>query len=118
MSRILFKERQHAMVVGPAGCGKLEYLQLAAILNEALIFELNCSRLCDALRFVKALKHCVLSAVGLNKNSYILISDSHLRDPIYIDYLCNFIQNMTNKFETTLLWGDKDFKNSLVDIER
>lgn len=46
MSRILFKDMQHLIAIGPAGGGKLEFLQLAAILNDAMIFELNCSRLC------------------------------------------------------------------------
>jgi len=41
MSRILFKESQHLVLSGHPGCGKLEYLQLAAILNDAFVFELN-----------------------------------------------------------------------------
>lgn len=52
MSRILFKEMQHLIAIGPCGGGKLEFLQLAAILNDGLIFELNCSRLCESLKFV------------------------------------------------------------------
>jgi len=118
LSRLLFKEMQHAILVGPAGCGKTEYLQLAAILNDALVLELNCERLCEPLKFAQVLKQAVVSAVGLNKNSFILISDAQLRDPIYIDYLHNFLKNMCNKYESTVLWGDQEFRKSIIDIEK
>jgi hypothetical protein len=110
LSRILFKDLQHLIMIGPAGGGKLEYLQLAAILNDAIIFELNCARLCEAFKFIQTFKKCVISAVSLNKGTFILINEIQLRDPIYIDFVQNFMNNMCNKFEVALIWGDLDFK--------
>jgi|LauGreDrversion4_2_1035121.scaffolds.fasta_scaffold19326_8 hypothetical protein len=54
----------------------------------------------------------------MSRNAFVLISDCHIRDPIYIDFLHNFVKNMCNKYETTVLWGDLEFKKSLIDIEK
>ena len=67
---------------------------------------------------MKAFKKAVIAAVGTNKPSYLVISEAQLRDPIYIDFVNNFIQNMSNKFETTVLWGDLEFKRILIENER
>jgi hypothetical protein len=118
MSRILFKDMQHLIAVGHAGGGKLEFLQLAAILNDALILEINCPRLCESLKFIKQFKKAVIAAVGTNKLSYIVINETQLRDTIYIDFVNNFLKNMCNKYETAVLWGDVAFKKELLEIER
>jgi len=39
------------ILLGHSGCGKHEYLQLAAILNDGLIFELNTSKFGEPLKF-------------------------------------------------------------------
>lgn len=62
-------------MIGPPGCGKLEYLQLAAILNDALIFELNCTKFCDSLTFVDSFKASVISSVSLDLPTYMLINE-------------------------------------------
>lgn len=49
LSRILFKEMQHLLLVGMHGSGKHEYLQLAALLNDALMFEINASKFGEPL---------------------------------------------------------------------
>jgi len=67
---------QHLFLLGHAGGGKLEYLQLAAILNQALIFEINCTRLGDSLKFISYFKQSVLSVVGMNKKTFLLISEA------------------------------------------
>lgn len=41
-----------------------------------------------------------------------------MRDPIYIDYVTNFMANMCNKYETTVLWSDLEFKKTLIKIEK
>lgn len=109
---------QHAILVGPAGCGKLEYLQTAAVLNEALIFEINCSRLCEPFAFVNAFKKAVISATGLNKLTFIAINETQLRDSVYIDFVHNFMMHMCNKYEASVLWVDVEFKKSLINIEK
>ena len=98
------------ILVGPSGGGKLEYLQLAAVLNDALIYELNCSRFCESFAFIKAFKKAIVSANGLNRSACILINETQLRDPIYIDFVHNYLQNMCNRHETTVLWSDLEFK--------
>lgn len=104
--------------MGPAGGGKLEYLQLASILNDSLVFEMNCPRIGESFKFIKAFKKAVISSVGLNQNSFILIRETQLRDPVYIDFIHNFLKNMCNKYETTILWSDTEFKQALIEIER
>jgi Holliday junction resolvasome RuvABC ATP-dependent DNA helicase subunit len=120
LSRILFKELQHLILIGPPGCGKLEYLQLAAILNDALIFELNCTKFCDSITFLESFKATVISCVSLNLPTYMLINELQLRDPIYIDFVHHFLGNMSNKHESTLLYSilDPRFKQALITIEK
>ncbi len=91
---------------------------MAAILSNALIFEINVSRHAETFKFISHLKKLAISTVALDRNAFILIKDSHIRDPIYIDFLYNFMQNLNNKYEYTVLWGDQDFKKQLIDIER
>ena len=116
LSRIFFKEMQHLIILGHAGSGMHEYLQLAAILNDGLIFELNVAKFGDPLRFAQVFKQSVLSAVSINSPSYIIINDQQIRDTCYIDYTYNFIINII-KNETCVLM-DPEFKQSLIDIEK
>ena len=111
LSRVLFKEMQHAIVVGQSG--KHEYLQLAAILNDALILELNCEKYGQPLKFAQVFKQAVVSAVALNTLTYIVVDDQQLRDPLYVDYVYHFI---TSGLSSILL--DADFKQALVDVEQ
>ena len=77
--------------MGPPGVGKHEYLQLASIVNDAFIFELNVARLGEPLQFAKAFKDAVVSSVNLNKICFIVINDMQLCDTTYIDFTYNFI---------------------------
>lgn len=47
-----------------------------------------------------------------------MVSETQLRDPIYIDFIHNFMLNLHNKYESTVLWGDPSFKRALLEIER
>lgn len=106
LSRILFKEMQHLVLVGHSGGGKLEFLQLTAILNSALLLELQIPRLGETFKFITSFKKAVLAAIGVDKPTFIVIGDNSLRDPLYVDYLHNFMLNMCNKYEKTVLWSD------------
>jgi ABC-type nitrate/sulfonate/bicarbonate transport system ATPase subunit len=44
VSRILFKDLQHLILIGESGCGKYEYLQISAVTNKSLILEVNCPK--------------------------------------------------------------------------
>ena len=103
-------------MVGPPGCGKVEYLQLAAILNDAMIFELNCTKFLDSIHFVESLKASVISSVTLNQPAFLLINEIQLRDPMYIDFIHHFLVHMSNKHESTLLYSvlDAKFKETLI----
>lgn len=56
--------------------------------------------------------------MGTNKLSYLMISETQLRDPVYVDFVHNFMVNLCNKYESTVLWGDAQFKRELIEIER
>ncbi len=119
-SRILFKELQHLILVGPPGCGKVEYLQLSAILNDALMFELNCTKFLDSIQFMESFKTSLISAVSLNKPTFMVINEIQLRDPLYIDFVHHFLVHLSNKHESTLLYSmlDHKFRDAMITIEK
>lgn len=106
---------QNLILIGQPGGGKYEYLQLAAIFNNALIFELNLPKFGDPLKFARVFKQTLISVVHLSTQSYVIINDMQLKDPVYIDYCYNFINNLCHN-ETSILFDD-EFKKSLIDIE-
>ena len=82
---------QHIVLVGMPGTGKHEYLQLAALLNDALMFEINAPKYGEPYQLAKAFKDAILSALALNTFSFIVINETQLRDPLYIDFIYHFI---------------------------
>jgi len=108
LSRILFKDQQHLMVVGMPSCGKHEYLQLAAILNDALMFEINAAKYNEPIQFAQAFKDAVLSTLILNQQAFVVVSEHQLRDSTYIDFIYNFVQNLCAREECVLM--DEVFK--------
>ena len=66
ISRIFFKDGQNLALIGPAGSGKHELLQLSAILNDVVILELNVPCFGEPLKFVHAFKNALKSVAKLN----------------------------------------------------
>ena len=67
ISRIYFKEGQNLAIVGLAGSGKHELLQLSAILNDAVILEVNVPCFGQPIKFVKAFKDALKTVAKLNQ---------------------------------------------------
>ena len=67
ISRIFFKEGQNLALVGMAGSGKHEILQLSAILNDVVILEMNVPSFGEPLKFVQAFKNALKSVAKLNR---------------------------------------------------
>jgi hypothetical protein len=106
------------VLVGQPGCGKLEYLQLAAAFNDALVLEPIAPRTSSPLTFISSFKSALISALTTNQRTFILISDISLRDPQYLDFVTLFLSHSCNKFETVLFWADADFRRALIENER
>ena len=43
VSRTIFKEQQHVVLVGQPGSSKQELMHLVGLVNETLVLELNCA---------------------------------------------------------------------------
>ena len=67
ISRIYFKEGQNLAIVGLAGSGKHELLQLSAILNDVVILEVNVPCFGQPIKFVKAFKDSLKTVAKLNQ---------------------------------------------------
>lgn len=50
---MLYKENMHGLLVGPNGTGKLEQIQIAAVVNSAIVLELSVSKFNDAVTFLR-----------------------------------------------------------------
>jgi len=49
---LLYKENMHGLLVGPNGSGKLEYIQIAAIVNHAIVLELTVAKYGNSQKFL------------------------------------------------------------------
>jgi len=115
ISRIYFKEGQHLVIVGLAGSGKHELVQLSAILNDVMVLELNVPCFGQPLKFVKAFKDALKSVAQLNQHAVLQLSETQLRDPIYFDYVYTFMSSIVRLDEFVLF--DEEFKGELAQIE-
>lgn len=104
VSRILCREQQHLILVGSPSSQKHECLQLATILNDVVMLELNAPKYGEPTKFAQAFKEALLAVVKLDTlNCMIVINDEHLRDPAYIDYVHNFISYIGRDEECLLM---------------
>ena len=115
ISRIFFKEGQNLAIVGLAGSGKHELLQLCSILNDTVMLELNVPCFGQPLKFVEAFKNSLKTVAKLNLPTALVISETQLRDPIYYDYIYTFMSSVIRLDECVLF--DVDFKAELAEIE-
>lgn len=116
VSRILCKEQQHLILCGSPSSQKHECLQLATILNDVVMLELNASKFGDPTKFAQAFREALLTVVRLeNVNCFIVINDEQLRDPLYADYVYNYISYIGKDEECILM--DEELKTQITDIE-
>jgi len=92
ISRLLYKENMHGLLVGPNGTGKLEHIQIAAIVNQAVVLELSASKFNDAVKFMAQLKSSMLSALKLQSFTFLAIEEVHHADIAYVDAIYNILQ--------------------------
>ena len=116
LSRILFKEQQHLILTGSPSSSKYECLQIATILNDVVMLELNAPKFNEPLKFAESFKQALLTVIRLdNTNCFIVVNDEQLRDPVYIDFVYNYIQNI-GKLEECILM-DEEFQEAIVSVE-
>ena len=115
ISRLFFKEQMNLAIIGLAGSGKHELLQIAAILNDVVILEPNVPCFGEPLKFVKAFKDGLMTVAKLNQPTVISISETQLRDPIYFDYVYTYISSVVRMDECVLF--DEEFIAELAEIE-
>jgi hypothetical protein len=80
------------MVGLPRMCGR-ELLQLATLVYPGTILhepEVKMSR--DIIAFKKDFKAAMLLTIRANENVMFLYDTNHTDDPVYVDYLANYIR--------------------------
>lgn len=80
------------------------------------MMELNAPKYNEPSKFAAAFKQALLTVCRLDEtNCYIVIHDEQLRDPLYIDFVYNYI-NYIGKDEECILMDD-DFKTKITNVE-
>ena len=116
LSRILFKEQQHLILAGSPSSQKHELLQISTILNDVVMMEMNVPKFNSPSKFANSFKQVLLNVIRQdNVNCFIVICDEQLRDPMYIDYVYNYISYIGKEEECILM--DDEFKKQITDIE-
>jgi len=116
LSRILCKEQQHLILCGSASSSKHECLQIATLLNDVVMLELNAPKFNEPSKFAEAFKQALLTVVRLDTvDCFIVIDDEQLRDPVYIDFVYNYISYIGKDEECILM--DEELKAKITDIE-
>ena len=104
------------ILCGSASSAKHECLQIATILNDVVMLELNAPKFNEPSKFAEAFKQALLTVVRLDTvNCFIVINDEQLRDPQYIDFAYNYISYIGKDEECILM--DEELKAQITDIE-
>lgn len=83
-------------------------VQLAAITNNAPMFEIDAPAYGEPLKFAYNLRQILLSVCKINKPSYIVLNDQAVRDPVYYDYVYNFLSQLS-RHESFVMFDDQFF---------
>jgi len=95
------------ILCGSPSSSKYECLQIATILNDVVMMELNAPKFNEPSKFADAFKQALLTVIRLDEtNCFILINDEQLRDPLYIDFVHNYISNIGKDEDCILMDGD------------
>jgi hypothetical protein len=93
LARLIVTKNSHIIMVGlPRMCGR-ELLQLATLVYPGTILhepEVKMSR--DIIAFKKDFKAALLLTIRSNENVMFLYDTNHTDDPVYVDYLANYIR--------------------------
>ena len=108
LSRVLYKPSQHLILLGQTGVSKLEMLQLAAITNNVCVFEIDAPAFGAPLQFAYNMRQVLLSVAKISKPSYVVMSDQVLRDPIYYDFIYNYISQLA-RHESFVMFDNQFF---------
>ena len=68
---------------------------MAAITNNAPLLQIEAQTYSDPLQFAYNLKQILLTVAKMNKSSFLVINDQQVRDPIYFDYIYNFLAQLS-----------------------
>jgi hypothetical protein len=80
------------------------------------MLELNAPKYNEPSKFAAAFREALLTVVRLDTvNCLIVINDEQLRDPLYIDYVYNYIAYIGKDEECILM--DDELKQQITDIE-
>lgn len=66
------------MLIGPAGIGKREYIQLTALMHSSMIVEPLVRLWGDSDRFLKCMRQAITQAVRTRSKVIFLLSDVHV----------------------------------------
>lgn len=103
------------MLIGPAGIGKREYVQLTALMHSCMIVEPMVKLWGDSERFLRCMRQAITQAVRSRSKVIFLLSDVHVQDLVYID-LINAFLNSPDCDEVLIL--DKPTKKLLLQWQR
>jgi len=97
------------ILCGSASSSAHECLQIATIVNDVVMLELNAPKYNEPSKFAEAFKQALLTVVRLDTvNCYIVVNDEQLRDPLYIDFVYNYIAYIGKDEECILM--DQELK--------
>ena len=100
-------------LIGQPGTSKHELIQLCTLVNQSICLEIDVPCFGKPVQFASAFKKALISGAKLNNVPVvILICDTQLRDPVYYDYVFNFMQHYAH-FEEFVLF-DKDLCEKLA----
>jgi hypothetical protein len=101
---------------GAASTTMHEMLQVATLLNDVIMIELNVPKFSEPIKFADAFKQALYMAVRYDgTNVYLVVNDAQLRDPVYIDYVYNYVAYVGKDEDCILM--DETFRAKILEIE-
>lgn len=76
--------------------------------NNVPLFEVQADTYGAPLQFAYNLRQVLLSVAKMNRASYIVINDQTVRDPLYFDYIYNFLSQLA-RHESFVMFDDQFF---------
>ena len=92
ISRLIVIKNTHILLVGPPrACGR-EILQLSTLIYpETVLFEPEVKIQNDIISFKNSFRDAMLQVIETDKDILFLYDTNHLDDPVYVDYIYNYI---------------------------
>ena len=81
-----------------------EMLQVATLLNDVIMLELDAPKYNEPSKFAAAFKQALSMIVRYDGlNAYLVVNDHQLRDPVYIDFLYNYVCSIGKEEDCILM---------------